>query len=141
MEKRKLPMTLLVTEVIRAIMQGLMYALTFGAFGFLIGRLSGSGRAWGYSLSFLLVLPFFWVPIRLSALRINRRISFLSKDGFGIASVAGAWGFCIGLVFVAFLAEFRGLAATLQDYLLTGLCTAGVAAVLCALPACQRRVS
>ena len=138
MEKHRVSATLLLMESIRAIAQGLLYGLMLSIGGLLIGKLFGSGKAWAYFVAPLFVLPLFAVPMRLSALRATRRIPFLSGAGLRIAMLAGIWGLCAGCAFVAFLSGFRGMAATSQDYLLTGFCAASAAVALCTLPACQR---
>lgn len=139
--KRRLPMMLLLMESIRAIAQGLLYGLLLGIGGLLIGKLFGSPKAWANFFAPLFVLPLFAIPMRLSALRVGWRIPFLSGAGLRIVMVAGTWGLCTGCAFVAFLSEFRGMAATSRDYLLAGSCAAGVAAALCALPACRQKIS
>ena len=132
MQERSIPLSSLISAVLRLLPQLLALVAVVGLAGVALYFWAGNSKFLWFPVVIFFALTFFTAPLASSAIRARRRLRLLSSAGIKTLAFSFVWGGLIAAFFVATLHFGQGMETTTFDY----LATAAVGGLVCATMAC-----
>lgn len=134
MVEHSIPTRVLLTETLRLFLRFLLFVAVVAVVCFALYPLLGIPKPWVYVVASFFALLYFSAPLASSAVRFKRGLRLFTRAAGKTLLFSFVWGAIVAGLFIAALQVWRGMEATLINYILAMVAAGVVCAATATIP-------